>query len=316
MNYVLQFENTLIKSNGKNFQDCFYRLMKESYADFMPVKPYGRAGDNGCDGYLSNSGVYFQVYGPEEPYAKSSLSNAHQKVKSDFETLNNFIDNSNNFPKITSYIFVFNNKSDATVSMKISQFICELKKEFNHINFGLWDLQYLIKEFQSLCQDSQMRILGIYPDNNLGNSMAISTWKNEDFIQDVNNIRKQKAGIQKLLIIINENDFVSPFPIEALHLISELISALDSMIISDAKTEKIKNTAIERITVLERLIMYYTKPVIPYMGVMKRIGHGEEIEDEDFYVVQGKMFSARKDAYFLLKKFIAQEDILRGALST
>lgn len=318
MNYVQQFENVLLKSTGNNFQDYFYRLMKEKDADFTAIKSYGSAGDAGCDGYVyaSTGGVYFQVYGPEEPYNKSSLSHARTKIKSDFWKLHNFIQTNNSFPQISSYIFVFNNKSDATISMEISTYINDLKEQFKNIIFNIWDIQHLIKEFQSLCVENQMRIVGIYPDNNFANDVALTKWENEDIIEDINIIRKYKEWVQKLLRIIDENNFVAPFPIEILHLTSELTDELNSTIIRDTKTEEIKDTVIENITVLGKLIMEYTRFIPPCSGVMKRIEPGGEIDNENFFEVQEKMLSARKNAYFSLEKFMEQEDILRRGLST
>ena len=60
----IALELKLRKCNGDAFQDFFSSVMGKVHGtDFVRVRPYGRRGDKGCDGYLKSSGQVFQCYG-------------------------------------------------------------------------------------------------------------------------------------------------------------------------------------------------------------------------------------------------------------
>jgi len=85
-NYLLlQFKNKIYSKNGTEFQTFFENIMEKVYADFQKIKPYGKYGDSGNDGYRKNSEIYYQVYAPEAPSIK--LAEAARKLKEDFEKL-------------------------------------------------------------------------------------------------------------------------------------------------------------------------------------------------------------------------------------
>lgn len=57
-------ELKLRRSHGDAFQDFFSSIMGRLHRDdFVRVRPFGRKGDKGCDGYLKSSGQLFQCYG-------------------------------------------------------------------------------------------------------------------------------------------------------------------------------------------------------------------------------------------------------------
>jgi hypothetical protein len=57
-------ELRLRQSSGDAFQDFFGRLMEARYGqDYVRVRPFGRLGDKGCDGYLRSCGRVYQCYG-------------------------------------------------------------------------------------------------------------------------------------------------------------------------------------------------------------------------------------------------------------
>jgi hypothetical protein len=60
----IALELKLRKCNGDAFQDFFCDVMAKVHSsDFVRVRPFGRLGDKGCDGYLQSSGQVFQCYG-------------------------------------------------------------------------------------------------------------------------------------------------------------------------------------------------------------------------------------------------------------
>lgn len=57
----------ILRSNGVEYQRLFETVMELSYPEkFRKVKPWGRKGDGGNDGYIPERGEYYQVYAPRE----------------------------------------------------------------------------------------------------------------------------------------------------------------------------------------------------------------------------------------------------------
>ena len=60
----IALELKLRKCNGESFQDFFADVMAKVHSsDYVRVRPFGSAGDKGCDGYLQSSGQVFACYG-------------------------------------------------------------------------------------------------------------------------------------------------------------------------------------------------------------------------------------------------------------
>ena len=54
----------LRKCSGEEFQDFFSKVMEKAHgSDFVRVRPFGKLGDKGCDGYLQSTGKVFACYG-------------------------------------------------------------------------------------------------------------------------------------------------------------------------------------------------------------------------------------------------------------
>ena len=87
-NYLfLQFWNRIHTKNGREFQTFFEDIMQKAFPDFQKIKPYGREGDSGNDGYIKKLGTYYQVFSPNTPSIKEI--EAAKKLKDDFEKLKN-----------------------------------------------------------------------------------------------------------------------------------------------------------------------------------------------------------------------------------
>lgn len=60
----IALELKLRKCSGDAFQDFFSDVMGKVHGtDFVRLRPFGRLGDKGCDGYLQSSGQVYQCYG-------------------------------------------------------------------------------------------------------------------------------------------------------------------------------------------------------------------------------------------------------------
>lgn len=309
MGYKQEFENQLLKARGYSFQDIFYRLMKECYQDFMPIKPNGALGDLGCDGYLCYSGKYFQVYGPEEPYLKSTLSYAEKKIIVDFNKLCEGIKSNPNFPPISYYCFVFNNKTDASLTMQISEEIGELQNKYSNIGFEVWDNQMLMRLFCGLNINAQQIVLSHYAESMYDVQSYLGRLEIENMTQDIDHIRALKACAQKLMNLLNTNDFVAPFCVDILDYIDLYTNNLEKTEFNNDKLVQLKNVSLSNIYELLALIHKYTRP-INHMAVMKRIEPWGEIKDENFDDVRDRMYQARTKAYYSIEDLLNQEIML------
>ncbi|WJU10338.1 hypothetical protein QU738_28205 (plasmid) [Klebsiella pneumoniae] len=77
----------ILRSNGVEYQRLFETVMELSYPEkFRKVKPWGRKGDGGNDGYIPERGEYYQVYAPEE-LNRETIKFAIKKMKADVEKI-------------------------------------------------------------------------------------------------------------------------------------------------------------------------------------------------------------------------------------
>lgn len=97
-----------VRLTGFEFQQLFSRIMLASDATFRPVKPQGKKGDAGNDGYAPTSGTYYQVFAPENPKDKGAA--AAKKIKSDCKKLCKWA----KVAKIDHFRFVFNDHYQGT----------------------------------------------------------------------------------------------------------------------------------------------------------------------------------------------------------
>jgi hypothetical protein len=99
------FKLRIHECNGQAYEDLFVSVFEKRRPGFKPVKPHGQAGDRKNDGYVQETGSYFQVYAPED--ASQKITEAITKAKNDFAGLKAFWDS---ISPIKEYRFVFNDK--------------------------------------------------------------------------------------------------------------------------------------------------------------------------------------------------------------
>jgi hypothetical protein len=81
------FKLRVHEAKGSAFQRLFERVMGYKYRDFTPIRPYGNVGDRKNDGYIRSSGLYFQVFAPENPTSRDTAVEAAKKAATDFNGL-------------------------------------------------------------------------------------------------------------------------------------------------------------------------------------------------------------------------------------
>lgn len=120
---LAMFQRKIYQASGQTFQDLFVDIMTRADARFRPVKPQGREGDKGNDGFIPEEGRYFQVYAPEHPASK--VTTAVTKAKQDFEKLKQHWEK---VAEITDYRFVLNDKYKGTFP-EVELVLAEIKRE-------------------------------------------------------------------------------------------------------------------------------------------------------------------------------------------
>lgn len=152
-NYLSQqFQIRIYSKTATEFQTFFEDILEKAYPDFRRIRPYGKDGDAGNDGYRKDSGIYYQVYAPRIPQEKEAA--AAEKLVEDFYKLKEGWDE---ISKIKQYNFVFNDKYDGSVQL-LEETITNLETENPDIRFKL----FLAKDLEELFfQLSEANILSL-----------------------------------------------------------------------------------------------------------------------------------------------------------
>ncbi|MCK9378560.1 MAG: hypothetical protein M0P97_00235 [Candidatus Moranbacteria bacterium] len=148
----IQFQNKIFKKNGTECQSFLWEIMRLIYPGFEPVKPYGNIGDKKNDGFIKDTGVYFQIYAPADPSEKQA--EAAEKMADDFEGLYKHWDKK--YP-IKEYNFVFNDKFQELSEPMFSK-LAELNEKYPEIKFDILTPKKIENAVLGLSQD---QLLGL-----------------------------------------------------------------------------------------------------------------------------------------------------------
>ena len=104
--FINRFKLKIYESSGEQYEKLFHAVMMSRFGDeYQSVRPWGREGDGGNDGFIPAQGHYFQIYSPKPTTQKSQTEvDAVNKAKNDFEKLKN------NWSGIKKYSFVLNDR--------------------------------------------------------------------------------------------------------------------------------------------------------------------------------------------------------------
>ena len=157
----MQFKLKIYEKNGYEFQTFFTKIMNKYDPNFTTIKTHGNSGDRKNDGYISSSGVYYQVYAPESIDAREAI----QKIEDDIQGLIEYWDD---LCKVNEYNFVMNDKYKGAYPV-INAKILEVGQRYN-INAKLVLANQLENIFFQLKDEDIMEILGsviVVPRGNL-----------------------------------------------------------------------------------------------------------------------------------------------------
>ena len=152
----IEFKNKIYKSDGQTFEDFFVEVMNKAYPGFHAVKPQGSHGDHKNDGYTSDDGVFYQVYGPEN--IEKSMDYLLTKIKEDAPGLIKL------WKGIKQIIYVVNDKykgAQLMVHDKLQEIRSEIKKLSDSLDtsISLWTAKDLEAVFLPLDEQSKATII-------------------------------------------------------------------------------------------------------------------------------------------------------------
>lgn len=117
------FELRVRESKGEAYQALFNAVMTRRYPGFIPMQPYGNVGDRKNDGYVPETGTFYQVYAPSDPGSK--LGAAAKKAVDDFDGLKK---KWNRQEPIKEYRFAFNNEYGGSI-VPLQDALAEIAKK-------------------------------------------------------------------------------------------------------------------------------------------------------------------------------------------
>jgi hypothetical protein len=149
--FETKFELLFHKARGDAFQQLLGRIMSMAYpGDFVQTRPWGKLGDEKCDGYLRSQRRFFQCYAPNELSQRATLA----KLKEDFEGA---------APQAEAFFdwWVFaHNAEDGRIPTWLVKELDRLQADYPKIRIDLCGYEELRKIVMSLPKGDLVALLG------------------------------------------------------------------------------------------------------------------------------------------------------------
>ena len=271
-NYLrLQFWNKVYQKNATEFQTFFEDIMQKAYSDFQKIRPYGKQGDGGNDGYRPTEGIYYQVYAPKNP--NENEAKAAQKLKKDFEKLKTSWDQ---ISKIKTFYFVFNDKG-AGVSIEIEKALAELKNNNQNIEFKKLTPKDLEEIFFTLKKDE---ILPLGFDIDSTNALRIA----REYLDKLEVDLDRENGKSVLKALENFKNILLPLQDGNLQLTYEILEARSLQKLEKTKEAKEK---------YESLCKRYTDDPRAFLYLAEFYLNNEDFEKNEQLLKQAETIDSR-----------------------
>lgn len=152
------FKSQLENALGYNYQTICEKVLKKIYPDFIEIRPLGKLGDGGNDGYIPTIGHYFQCYAPSGYIEHIDYS----KIEKDFQKL---LDNWTEIVPIKKYTFIIRDLPIPGSNIVLEEKLSKLRLKFPEINFSLLKSSELEEKFDSLSESNKETVIGLVPVN-------------------------------------------------------------------------------------------------------------------------------------------------------
>jgi|SRR5699024_7430356 len=155
----IMFQLKVHKSDGQLYENLFSKIMTKHNPNFRMIKPYGNIGDRKNDGFDKKSGIYYQVYAPEDVEKTKTITVAISKLREDFKGLKKHWDA---ICKIKEFYYVVNDKYKG-LPPQVEQEILLLGSEHTNVVCDSFCSHNLETIFMGLSTDDIIDIVGIIP---------------------------------------------------------------------------------------------------------------------------------------------------------
>lgn len=155
----IMFQLKVHKSDGQLYENLFSKIMTKHNPNFRMIKPYGNIGDRKNDGFDKKSGIYYQVYAPEDVEKTKTITVATSKLREDFKGLKKHWDA---ICKIKEFYYVVNDKYKG-LPPQVEQEILLLGSEHTNVVCDSFCSHNLETIFMGLSTDDIIDIVGIIP---------------------------------------------------------------------------------------------------------------------------------------------------------
>jgi hypothetical protein len=149
----LRFQLECLKRTGSAFQSFFEAIMTKADPSFVTIKPWGKLGDEKCDGISHATGTYFQVYAPERMTAAATIA----KINDDFSGA------LANWKALKIWAFVWS-AVVAGLPPEVEKRLQSLCTENPTIGIEDWSPDRLWDEVKRLTSQQRAELLGAVPD--------------------------------------------------------------------------------------------------------------------------------------------------------
>lgn len=267
-NYLsLQFRLAVLQKDSTGFQTFFENIANKAFSGFTIIHPYGKKGDGGNDGYVKDTGTYYQAYSPINPEEKDA--DAAKKFKKDFDKLKSAW---SSISEVKTYNFVFNDKYRGS-NIELESALSELEKENPGVKFFIFTADELEKAFLSLSLD-EIQALGFNVDSR-------------------NTLSNVKDYFEKLSIELDRNN--TAFAYKSLQNIKDTVTALNDEALL-LEYEILESRALQRLERIPEAKAKYESLILRYPTDPRATLYLSEIylNDEDFDKNQELLQQAEK----------------------
>ena len=168
--WKINLELKLRRSAGNSFQEFFSVVMGKLHGDdFVKVRPYGKKGDKGCDGYLSSSGALFQCYGALNGH-QGKVDYLISKMEEDFATAKEKLST------IMKEWHMVHNLVDG-LPVEAVETLNKLEKENPSIKFGFVGLEGFEERIGQLGDEQKAELLGPVATNKDAQDLQVTELK-------------------------------------------------------------------------------------------------------------------------------------------
>lgn len=149
--FEIKFELMFRKARGDAFQQLFGRIMNMAYpGDFVQTRPWGRQGDEKCDGYRRSQRCFYQCYAPNELSQAETLRKLNEDFKGALPHAQNFFD---------TWVFV-HNAEDGRIPTWLIKEIELLQNDHSTVHIELIGFEELRKTLFLLSDLDLVALLG------------------------------------------------------------------------------------------------------------------------------------------------------------